>query len=169
VSSVALVVVVIATGIRAAHGQCVTPSYRTINDRVGASGGAIYLSIDPRDLSLNKLVCLASAVHERHSAWDNVDAYIVTSDTAADRYFPTAPTERGDFRRDLRALYSVEHGKASLTITPIGTSSQYFKTMASGKTFGDEVYDTAISIPAKLGLRCRLSVANRCVFALQTV
>jgi hypothetical protein len=95
-----------------------------------------------------------------------VIVFIFTSTDAATVYVPDGLSELANVRRDLRAILSIDGGKASLTLTQIGTDSQYFKATASGATFAS-LYDTDIDLPPAARPQCRLSIDARCVLSLE--
>jgi TonB family protein len=142
---------------RIVSADCTAPHYRTIRDFSNPETGSMNLSLLPGDMTLAKLVCVSQELKKRHRNWIRASFLFFDSDDAARRFEGSGlNTERGDFRGDLRAVYSFETTphREDLMVTPFGSRMP-------GQ------YDTIIAIPVVATPHCRLEVAGRCVMAME--
>lgn len=134
-----------------ASAQCQVPHFHVGQDYYGS----IYISISPRDFTVNKLACIGQALKRRRP--DSKGMYVVffSSYEAALRFKP--PGTAGSwprYERELHAVYDLKTGQqATLDIFPVGFTSL------------DSLY-TTITLPSGTAPHCHLQVQNRCLMAV---
>jgi len=132
----------------------------------------VYLVVQPDDMTREKFLCLAQELDKRYALAKDVTAFIFSSRLAAEQFDASGMNlERGDFRRDLRAMFQMNLGKSSLTITPIGVAFPYFQEAPrGGGIIGEVFYNTRIDLPMTgPPPHCRLEIVGRCLMALEPV
>jgi len=144
-----------------AFAQCHAPRYREgrdfSNPKLGV--GSVHISIQPRDFTLKKLVCLAQTLKRNHPEWKSASVLIFGSDDSA-RYFNAAWKIDGlpqdeKWARQLHAVYELDQNghEERLHILPLG-----FDT--------DPSLITTIDLLLGATSRCRLEASGRCLMAL---
>jgi len=145
----------------AANGQCVAPEYKVARDFSNPSlgRGSLYISIEPDDFTITKVICLSAELKRAHPEWKEAGILMFSSSVAATNFVAAAkmgaPEWFWQFDRQLRAIYNVntETRDESLLFTPLGLE-------------GSGEYDTRIDLPASSRPHCRLELQGRCVLAL---
>jgi TonB family protein len=155
-----------------AEAECVFSRYAIAQDFVDSKlgTGTVSLSLRPNEVTVKNLLCVSETLKNEHPEWIDVDVFIFSSVKAAQLFNPVGPDEHGDYRRDLRAWYSLTSNEASLTITPIGIAPIAISITPRGDTLGEGVYYTKIDLPLTNGEpHCRLEIIDRCLLALEAV
>lgn len=139
-----------------AFGQCRPPDFK-----VGRNYGAsVYVSIQPRDFTIENAICLAQTLRREHPDWTSFNVLIFASQEAANDFQPS----HGDYEneevwaeaaRQLHAGYFFDSNmhEERLDILPLG-------------------YQTASSLTSRINLpfvnqpTCRLEYSHRCLILL---
>jgi len=140
-------------GAAPASAQCRSPHFRTGQDY----GGSLFVSLQPRDFTLDKLTCLAQALRNRRRDRRSFSILFFDSDEAAKYFQPPVegyPPRWPEWAKELHAIYSFEADKheESLDIMPLGYNTGPSLT-------------TKIDLPFAAEPRCRLEMQNRCLIA----
>jgi TonB family protein len=136
-----------------ASAQCRPPSFRSGQDY----GGSFLVSIQPRDLTLDKLTCLARALRNRRRDRKSFSVLFFDSDEAAKYFQPPVegyPPRWPKWAKELHAIYSFDADKheESLDILPLGYNT------------GPSLV-SRIDLPPSTPPRCRVEIQNRCLIA----
>jgi hypothetical protein len=138
-----------------ASAQCHPPHFQTGQDY----DASVFVSIQPDDLSLDGLTCLARTLRNRRQQHRRFFVSFFDSLEAA-RYFQGMPVEGGypprwhEWAKALRAMYSfdLEKREESIEVLPMG-----FNTAPS--------LLTTIDLQLGRAPHCRLEIQNRCLLA----
>lgn len=155
-----LVFCFVVFGNAAAFAQCHAPHYRK-GQNFGAS---LYVSISPRDFTVDKLVCLGRRLRGHPQGRETFGVLFFSSYSAAEYFRPpveNAGQEWREWANRLHAIYSFDKTqdseKETLDIMPLG----YDEQASSGR----------ISITAELPLTrkldCPLEVERRCLMVVE--
>jgi hypothetical protein len=133
--------------------QCTPPSFRVGQDY----GASLFVSIQPRDLVLSKLICLAQILRNRRGDRTNFGVLFFDSAEAAKYFLPPVegyPPRWPQWAKRLHAIYSMDADKheESLGILPMG-----FNTAPS--------LLTEIDLPLAGVPHCGLELLTHCVIA----
>lgn len=137
-----------------ASAQCHPPHFRTGQDY----GASLFISVERRDFTLDKLTCLAQALRDRHPDWKTFGVIFFDSYEAA-QYFHGQQVEDiypkwPEWAKEVHAMYSFDADKheESLEIWPVGFTSA-------------PSLDTTVNLPLAGARHCRLEIQNRCLMA----
>lgn len=145
--------VALSLGVSAA-AQCRAPRFRKGRDY----GGSMYVSIRPKDFTLDSLTCLGQTLRKNRRAWKSFQVLFFTSRDGAYNFSP-APIEVqrawwSQWARKLHAGYffDAEKHEEYLEIMPLG--------------YEDESYYSKVVLPLAATPHCRLDIAGRCLTAV---
>jgi TonB family protein len=133
--------------------QCHPPRFRKGQDY----GGSVFLSVAPRDFTVEKLICLGQTLRKRRKA-ETFGVMFFSSYEAAKYFRPPVegrPPRWAEWARQLHATYSFDGPKReeSLDIIPLGYES------------GPSL-DTRITLPLGATPHCRVQIQGRCLKAV---
>ena len=135
-----------------ASAQCRPPHFRKGQDY----GASIFVSIQSRDFTLDKLACLAQTLRGRRPDYKSFWVFFFDSDEAAKYFQPPVegyPPRWPKWAKGLHAMYSFEADKEDrIEILPMGYNSVPSSV-------------TSIDLPLVAATRCRLAVQDRCLIA----
>lgn len=139
--------------------QCRAPRFRKGRDY----GASVYVSVQPSDLTINKLVCLAQTLRMRHPDRTSYTILVFSSPDGANNFQASHADYEDPFAwarwaKQLRAIYVFDPDKHQehLDITPFG-----YERISS--------YDSRIDLPLVSRPHCRLEINDRCVMALDRI
>lgn len=163
-----------------AHAQCAPPIYFTIRSFVNQQerAGSVYIWIPALEFTFDKVLCLSQTLNARYPQWNDIVVLFFSSEAAAARFdvspmtiFVEAARPDGgavteqidDFRRELRAIYAMDHAKNEnyLTMTPLGLNAW--------GSYDTEPFETKIDLPISGTPRCHTELGKRCVLALEPI
>ena len=134
--------------------QCRPPNFRVGQDYIAA----MFISMDLRDFTLDRLTCLAQTLRNSRSDRDSFAVFFFDSHEAA-RKFRGMPVEGGQpprwsqWAKHLHASYSFDAGKEeTLSLTPMGFATA---TALASK----------LDVPIATPPYCHVELANRCLVA----
>jgi len=134
-----------------ASAQCRPPQFRMGQDY----GSSVFVSIERRDFTIEKLTCLARTLRRR---WSTFGVVFLDSYEAAQNY-RGAPVEDiypkwPEWAKEVHALYSFDASKheESLEVWPMGENTA-------------PSWSTTIALPIVGAPHCRLEIQNRCLMA----
>ena len=137
-------------GNAAASAQCQLPEFRTGQDY----GTSVFISLKPRDFTLDKLACLSQALRNQRSEYQNFGVYFFDSEEAAKNFRLAVeghPPRWPEWANELHAMFFFEAGKEdSLEIFPLGYNRAPSLV-------------TTVDLPLTGVTHCRLEVENRCL------
>jgi hypothetical protein len=111
-----------------AFAQCHAPRYRVGRDFTNPelAAGSVYISIQPKDFTLKRLVCLAQTLTRNQPEWKSTSVLMFISVDAA-LYFDAAwkiegPPQSEKWASQLHAVYSFDRAshEERLNILPLG-------------------------------------------------
>ena len=117
---------------------------------------SVFVSISPRDFTVDKMVCLAHALRKRRHASNKLFYVTFFSSKEAAAYFQpqVEGAYRPEFGRQLHANYSFDPKQGeTLDIWPMG-----YYTPPS--------LDTTLTLPLETTARCNLQLHERCLMAV---
>jgi TonB family protein len=150
----------------AAHAQCRAPTYVVALNFIAPHGsiGTMQVSVDPADVTVETLVCLARILRVEHPEWTDVFVPILDSYEAARSFQPDMSMNLENWRpsddKHVRAVYFLDSKPAReyLQFTPLGWEQTY--------PTGD--FGTRIDFLAAdaVNPRCPVAFGDRCLMAL---
>ncbi|MGP8176260.1 MAG: energy transducer TonB [Terracidiphilus sp.] len=119
----------------------------------------MFVSLQPREFTLDKLICLAQTLRDRRPDRKSFGVFFFDSHEAAER-FQGDPVEGGfpprwhEWAKELHATYSFDADKheETIEIIPMGF-------------IADPSLDTSLDLPLAAKPHCRLEIQNRCLMA----
>ena len=140
--------------------ECRAVNLTTARNNVDNSGrGTATIAIDPKDVSLRALLCLADRLEQEHPGWTKVRAAIFDSTDAADHYsfeWRAVNSAVGQ-RREL----AYESLRRALYVVDESAGVRYLELRLFGSD--DQRYKTRIDLPTKGQPRCPVEVNRRCL------
>jgi hypothetical protein len=134
---------------------CDLPTIRVARNFSSVDGGtgSLHVSIDERDMSVERLSCLGRHIRQENASWRDGTVLVFTNFSQA-RDFVSLQNQRMD--ATLRAMFTYEEREDRLTVLPMGLSSRGGEDFSSSFTLED-------ASPRKL---CRLRLNERCVMQI---
>jgi len=142
--------------------SCRAPAYHRGQDFVNPEGrGSIYVSVQPSDVAVNSLICLAATLRAANRQWQDIGVLIFSSADAADHFQASTaeyqdPTAWNSRAKQLRAAYFLDAGK----------HEEYLEMMPLGYK-GPASYNTRIDLPPANPPQCRVSIKGRCLTSFE--
>lgn len=135
-------------------------------DTSGKGTGTVL--VEPKDVSVRNLVCVAERLEREHPRWTEVRVAIFDSADAAEYYFidwqsPGSPQLTGGARPEL----GYEDVRRALYVVSQSAGARYLELRLFGRQ-GDERYQTRINLPATHPIQCRFEVNRRCLLIAHT-
>lgn len=142
-----------------ASPQCQVPRFQEGKDFSGKTSGSLFLALEPRDFTIEKLTCLVEHLRSRNPGWKTAMVLIFSSKEAANNFNPgpeiTAPMALWqEWARHKHVSYFLDSdGKEYFYITPLGYRE-------------DPSLHTKVDLPTSASPRCQLEILNRCLMAV---
>lgn len=144
-----------------ASAQCSVPKFHKGRDFSSETAGSLFLSIEPRDFTVQKLTCLVQDLKKRNPGWKTAYVAFYSSKDAAENYnlgggeIPVSFALWYQWGSQYHAAYSWDGDKKELFyISP----------------FGDHVADYPfywqLDVPLSGSPRCAVEMMGRCLMAV---
>jgi hypothetical protein len=130
---------------------------------VDTSGkGTATVLVEPKDVSVRNLVCVAERLQREHPRWTEVRVAVFDSADAADHYFIDWQSPGSPQLIDARPELRYEDVRRALYVVSQSAGARYLDLRLFGLE-GDERYRTRIDLPATHPIQCRFEVNRRCL------
>jgi hypothetical protein len=136
---------------------------------VDTSGkGTATVLVEPKDVSIRNLVCVAERLHREHPRWTEVRVAVFDdSADAADYYFIDWQSPGSPQLIDARPELGYEDVRRALYVVSQSAGARYLELRLFGRQ-GDERYQTRIDLPATHPIKCRFEINRRCLLVAHT-
>jgi TonB family protein len=147
------------------RAECRSVHYETGQNYIGthSSQGLATISVEPGDVTVDNLLCLAQGLHATYPEWRDVIVLFFASREAATGWkagwqlmeFKGATPPFRKWEKEMRAGYflGIEQREEYLLLMPFGWNSR-----------SDEM-STRIDLPIRVPRNCRVALASRCLMA----